>query len=136
MTIELDAQELGSQVHLTVHIKRMQQFAIRQWIAFRLINLAQLIGWIDIEIHQQAEAYVYMCPECGQDVLGYKPVLGLDAVFTCRHCHYQFLVQRPNIVDSEPVIVKEQWEEDYDEYGCHWAKPYGFVIMAGCPDHD
>lgn len=21
-------------------------------------------------------------------------------------------------------------------YGCHWENPYGFVMMAGCPEHD
>jgi len=134
MTIELDAQELGKQIHVNVRIKKAHQFSIRLWIALKLIQLAQTITWVHIETTEtMEEPWLYYCPNCDKDVNGYKPLLGEDAVFVCGHCNYQFLVQH---FTTMPHIVKEDYENDYDEYGCHWAKPYGFVIMAGCPDHD
>lgn len=44
------AKEIAEETSVTIELKGMRGFSIRLWIAVKLINLAKLISWFDIEI--------------------------------------------------------------------------------------
>jgi DNA-directed RNA polymerase subunit RPC12/RpoP len=80
--------------------------------------------------------YIYRCPKCGQEFNGEKPNKPGTLCLACPHCNYQSLVigdaDKPYLLN--PGVLKDGIE--LCSYGCHYAEPYGFVPMAGCPIHD
>lgn len=132
MKADLDAKELANEVAIDVSIKHYRQFILRNWIAAQLIRLAAFVSWAEVRtISVPTEPYLYYCPKCYRETADFKPIE--DRVIHCSHCHYQFI--SVNVGDSIHVLAPD-YDNDYDEYGCHWDATYGFVPMAGCPRHD
>ncbi len=50
--VELDTKQLANKVTVSVKLKNINQWRVRIWIGTRLMRLAALIMWVDIEIEE------------------------------------------------------------------------------------
>lgn len=131
----LDTKKLSTDsTVITVKLERFRQWQFRFWLARNLIRLASKIAWVDIEIQfiDKGEPWLYYCPRCGRDICD-----GKDAKYVrCSHCNYQSFViptdEGPHLLDLSSI----EDGAEFCSWGCHYAEPYGFVPMGGCPIHD
>lgn len=49
----LDAKELAEKVTVTVKITRLRQFGFRAWLTDRLVRLAAIVSWVDLDIVEE-----------------------------------------------------------------------------------
>ena len=86
----------------------------------------------------KSEPVVILCPWCGHRLITRGSVRPLVTVLKCTGCKRQVLVggtvKYPWAIN--PARLTEKGHRALCPYDCHFAEPYGFVPMAGCPIHD
>ncbi len=89
-------------------------------------------------LFQKSKPVVILCPWCGHRITTRFLVRPLVTVLKCKGCRRQVLVggtlRHPYAIN--PAQLTEKGHRALCSYGCHFAEPYGFVPMAGCPIHD
>lgn len=78
----------------------------------------------------------YYCHNCYMEFYAARPDGFLKLVVNCPFCNYQMLVggaslDKPYTIN--PKIIRD--DKALCQHGCHYAKPFGFVVMADCPIH-
>ncbi len=89
-------------------------------------------------LFRKSKPVVIMCPWCGYRIATRVLIRPLVTVLKCKDCRRQVLVggttKQPYAI--QPDRLTEKGHRALCLHGCHFAGPYGFVPMAGCPIHD
>lgn len=92
--------------------------------------------WLRKLVDSVADERPVVCVWCGNRENVKVPIRPLVTIVTCSECNRQILLI--GLPDKPYGLNPKMLKDDVDlcRYDCHFAEPYGFVPMAGCPIHD